>query len=645
MYNSNLHLGNNAFRNGNYEQARKYYQKAICKHEILNHISRFNISLCNQRLGMVNVDDISSSVFIEKLQNSVVDLDSIKQQIQSWENKSVKQEKLLVSIVMPTWNRADIILEAIRSIQEQSYNNWELIVCDDGGEDETEFLVKSIDDHRIKYFKLQKNNGAVARNHAIKYATGDIIAFLDSDNIWHHDYLTSIIKAHSVSKSPVVYTGYIDAVVENDSIVDYELKFKKFQFSSLSWRNYIDLNTLSFRRNVLNEVGVFDPKLQRQQDWDLIIRLASKFNFYGLNLPLVLYRRNKEWNQVTDTMKHINTRNIVLNKNKGIIKNYSENSNINMEMYRSKAVSRVKTIAIKISAPSREVADSWGDLHFANQLGEALYKFGWNYQVHCQDEWYSHEADINLVIRGRHRFDIKKSNAKLNLLWLISHPDRVPSDEYNDYDHIFIASDYYVNKVQRITNKPVSSLLQAVDLNVFNDTVSKVALPKPVIFVGNSRKVYRPIVKWAIDSGVDFAVWGKDWEEYIDKKYIYGEYIPNSVVSSYYHSSLILLNDHWESMANNGFISNRIFDASASGSFIISDYVRGMENVFGDSIVVARSQQQFSELIDLYLNNDELRLEKIDKAKNIVKNHHTFLHRAEVIDCIVESLISKSGIL
>jgi len=90
----------------------------------------------------------------------------------------------LVSVVMPTWNREHTIGHAIRSVLSQTHQNWELLIGDDGSTDNTEAVVAAFGDARIRYTKLPKANGAVARNHGLRNATGELIAFLDSDNIW-----------------------------------------------------------------------------------------------------------------------------------------------------------------------------------------------------------------------------------------------------------------------------------------------------------------------------------------------------------------------------------------------------------------------------------------------------------------------------
>ena len=99
------------------------------------------------------------------------------------ENKNVVDG--LVSIIMPSWNTGKFITETIQSVIDQTYTNWELLIVDDCSTDNTEELVASFKDDRIKYFRNKKNNGAaLTRNRALREAKGEWIAFLDSDDLW-----------------------------------------------------------------------------------------------------------------------------------------------------------------------------------------------------------------------------------------------------------------------------------------------------------------------------------------------------------------------------------------------------------------------------------------------------------------------------
>lgn len=91
----------------------------------------------------------------------------------------------LVSIIMPSWNTARFIRESIDSVRNQTYTNWELLIVDDCSTDNTDEIVASYSDERIRYFKNEKNSGAaLTRNRAMREARGEWIAFLDSDDLW-----------------------------------------------------------------------------------------------------------------------------------------------------------------------------------------------------------------------------------------------------------------------------------------------------------------------------------------------------------------------------------------------------------------------------------------------------------------------------
>lgn len=287
------------------------------------------------------------------------------------------------------------------------------------------------------------------------------------------------------------------------------------------------------------------------------------------------------------------------------------------------------TMAIKISAPNIRVAHEWGDYHFARQLGAALQRRGWVVRVDCQDEWERRGDDVALALRGRHRYKVDPQ--AINLMWQISHPDRVADGEMNDYDHIFVASDIYAKLLAPQTAAPVSALHQATDPAVFRPPVEALPLEQTPLFVGNSRKEYRTLVKWCVDAGIDLAVFGSLWEGVIPDSYIRGRFISNADLHQWYGSCGVLLNDHWDTMRDFGFLSNRLFDASAAGAFIITDAVRGLSEVFGDAIEVVSDAEELKRKIEYYLAHPEARAEHAARARKIVLENHTFEHRAAEI--------------
>lgn len=302
-------------------------------------------------------------------------------------------------------------------------------------------------------------------------------------------------------------------------------------------------------------------------------------------------------------------------------------------------------IAIKVPAPKWESVHEWGDYHFAIALKSEFERLGHRVIIQILPEWDNDEdalCDVVIVLRGLSRYKPKPKH--VNIMWNISHPDKVDIQEYNEYDHVFVSSIPWAEHLNKQTKKiQIQPMLQCVNDFIFDYNKAQSASIKShdILFVGNSRKIFRKIVKDMIPTEHDFAVYGTLWNEYIDKKYYRGEHIPNSILPAYYSKSKILLNDHWDDMKEKGFISNRIFDGFAVKSFIISDKVNSYEEIFGDALVTYETKEELHELIEYYLNNPEERKEKAEKGYNIVTKNHTFRNRVLRFLEEIEELMSK----
>lgn len=212
-----------------------------------------------------------------------------------------KRQRPLVSIVMPTYNRADVIVDAIQSVIEQDYGNWQLFVCDDASTDNTGSVVARFDDERIHYLKLPKGGAAAARNAGLAQARGGIIAYLDSDNCWHPRYLSRMVvvllerPGHSA-----VYGNFIDYKVDETSVASIKSFVRPaFDQERLLRKNYIDLNTFVHRRELYDVFGGFNEALTRRQDYDLIIKYTWLRDPVRADQLLALYQRNPALRQIT----------------------------------------------------------------------------------------------------------------------------------------------------------------------------------------------------------------------------------------------------------------------------------------------------------------------------------------------------------
>ena len=194
----------------------------------------------------------------------------------------------LVSVIIPTYNREDLIKDAISTVLAQTYKNFEIIVVDDGSEDGTAEVVRGFGDERIKYI-FQENSGvSAARNNGIKNASGEYVAFLDSDDLWHPEKL---------EKQLSVLENNPEAGVVTTSSKYTTKKIRKYCTKSniLLTPNkvFCGTPTLLIRKNVLEKTGLFDVDMRFCEDWDLFFRasLVSKIQ----NVPEVLtYVRTHE---------------------------------------------------------------------------------------------------------------------------------------------------------------------------------------------------------------------------------------------------------------------------------------------------------------------------------------------------------------
>ncbi len=185
----------------------------------------------------------------------------------------------MVTVVLPTKDRAGVVGDAVGSVLAQTYVNFELVIVDDGGQDDTaESLADLLCDPRIVYVRHEESRGvAAARNTALRQARGDLVAYLDSDNSWRPDFL-EVMVAFMVSGGHRV--GYaMSALTEQGGEGRSLFRGMPFSREALKERNYIDCITLVHERALLDETGLFDETLRRNVDWDLFIRMADVTDF------------------------------------------------------------------------------------------------------------------------------------------------------------------------------------------------------------------------------------------------------------------------------------------------------------------------------------------------------------------------------
>ncbi|MEE1672813.1 glycosyltransferase family A protein [Agarivorans aestuarii] len=215
---------------------------------------------------------------------------------------------LFFSVILPTYNRANVLWDAIGSLVEQSHRNFELIIIDDASEDNTSEIIDEIVASlkvNIKSISLRVNRGVSwARNEALKLATGDIICFLDSDNIWASDYLEILnIFYQQNSSCQCVYTGL--EIWDSDSYYYFyrtSLLMRPYSRALLEKENFIDLNCFSHRRFTGDDSVKFSTSLNRLVDWDYILNITRFKEPKFIPIPLVSYHRFVNFPTITNSV-------------------------------------------------------------------------------------------------------------------------------------------------------------------------------------------------------------------------------------------------------------------------------------------------------------------------------------------------------
>ena len=202
----------------------------------------------------------------------------------------MKEKSGKVSIIIPTYNREKTLERAVNSILNQTYSNIEVIIVDDCSIDNTQKMVMSWKNEKIKYYRLPKNSGAcAARNYGIQMASGEYIAFQDSDDEWMKEKIEKQLEKMKQTDTMVTFCAFNFINInsqEKIKIPDTDISNLPDMTKSLFYKNFISTQTIVGKKEVFNRIK-FDTTLPRFQDWDLAIRLSKEYRISYLDEILV----------------------------------------------------------------------------------------------------------------------------------------------------------------------------------------------------------------------------------------------------------------------------------------------------------------------------------------------------------------------
>ncbi|MDZ4149252.1 MAG: glycosyltransferase family 2 protein [Flavobacteriaceae bacterium] len=220
----------------------------------------------------------------------------------------MNKDQPLVSIIIPTHNRAHLIGETLDSVLAQTYPHWECIIVDDGSTDHTNEVVGAYvqKDARFRYYQRpesHKPGGNGARNYGFEVSKGDYVNWFDDDDVMLEDFLKTKVEAISPNVGFIICSGYyVNEKLENSVPID--LKVDTFLFKDyVLWKLQILTPSVLFKKTFLTNKELFSTEIYRGQETELFSRLFYQMKadkYLIVNKPLFLYRQHK----MTKTEKH-----------------------------------------------------------------------------------------------------------------------------------------------------------------------------------------------------------------------------------------------------------------------------------------------------------------------------------------------------
>lgn len=571
-----------------------------------------------------------------------------------------------VSIVIPNFNRGDLSLACLASLARvKSPVPFEVVFVDNGSTDgSVEFVRRwqKQSSYSIRIVENSTNLGfAKACNQGAAAAGRDVLLFLNNDTEAKMDFLSQPLE---LLQSPAIgIVGikllYPDGLIQHAGIAFDGQKVghhiyasNPADFSPANRTRELQAVTgacLFIPRKLFNEVGGFDEAyVNGHEDIDLCckVRVTGSRIVYFPGVHIVHHESQSagRLDKALDNRRLFQARwgnKMVedLSKWHALPKNW-----LAAKSFQSKFDLPAQLgIAIKIGVPDRSHRN-WGDIFFAESLAKELDSLGHRSAIHYLNEWNLEDRQIQVVIhvKGLSRYELKPYH--FNVLWVINHPELHTVEEMNRYDLVLVASRKYCGKIRSSLTVPVHYVAQAADVRYVGRTKEAAGGQEiDVLFVGNNyeakhgrcRRIIADLLK--IKPAGTVKVVGKDWTGYVPEEWILSEFIAPDALPELYGRAKIVLNDHQETMRQQGFVNNRVFDLAQLRAFQISNSVAGLEE-FGVPSYQTRSE--LKALLESYLSDATARTDVTERVFEACRQF-TFAERAREISRLIRATAQK----
>ena len=208
------------------------------------------------------------------------------------------EKKPLVSIITPCFNSHATIIETIESVKKQSYSHIEHIIIDDGSTLPLEQTIRQYL-HTVTLLRQENKGVAAARNQAVKYAQGDILVFLDADDLLDSSYVEKVVFAFSTQNDVSMVACYVSEIGRSKN----KIKIQPFNLESFYYHNSLFPSIIAVSKVLFDQVNGYNEKLKVCEDWDIYLRITEiNSNVYIIPEYLFFYRKHKDLSSLTDLM-------------------------------------------------------------------------------------------------------------------------------------------------------------------------------------------------------------------------------------------------------------------------------------------------------------------------------------------------------
>lgn len=297
-----------------------------------------------------------------------------------------------------------------------------------------------------------------------------------------------------------------------------------------------------------------------------------------------------------------------------------------------------------IKCPSKEV---WlnkeipfrADYAYCLTLKKYLEREGIYVVLQMYEDWYCDVGAEVEILMGNFRdyHPDQRASGRLNVMWLVSHPENVPYEVADRYDLILVDSKPLADSMRDRTLATIRPFIVTADTDYFYKEDSPVVYDR--VFVGHSRGINRDCVRWCSENKIDLDVWGGGWEKYYKNDpyiHLHG-LIAYDETADIYRKSKIIINDHHFEMKKTGMINNRCLEVLLCGKTMLCDWSQGIEDEFGDLFSYYHDEEDFIEALAKAEKNYERQCDEVNKRYEELVEKYSFATGIKRLIEIVES--------